>query len=88
MVEVFLGDDVVVAAEFFQPVDDEQVDVEVPVPAGGAHVLHRPMPAGIGDAPAVGVAVVEGQAHFGMLDQERVDVVDQRQPTLIDLGCE
>ena len=39
-VQILLGDDVVVAAELLQPVDDEEIEIEVPVPAGRPEILH------------------------------------------------
>ena len=84
--EVLLGDHVVVAAQMLEPVDDEQVEVEVPVAAGGAEVVDRPVAAGIGDAAAVRMSVIGREAHLGELEEKGVDRIHDRDAALVELG--
>src|SRR6266567_6628369 len=44
-VQILLGDDVIIAAELLQPIDDEEIEVEIPVTAGPAKILQGTMPA-------------------------------------------
>ena len=93
--QVLVGDHVVVDALAVQPV--EQMGVGVVLVEGGAvaaqpgvvaagEVQDRAQAAGVGDAGAVGVAVVEGAAEFGVVVHVEVGMAEREEAVHQRLG--
>ncbi len=97
IMQLVVGQDVVVEAFGFEPVGDVGIGRELPeLRAGeaaeralalGAHIHERPQTRGIADAAAVGMRVVERAAVFDMVVQEDFVRIDDVQDVVQQLSA-
>ena len=85
-VQIVVGDDVVRLPLGFQPVEQTEIEEQVPQPAGGPGVDDRPPARDVAHAGAVGVRVVGGAAQLGVIHQQQIGRIHDGQRTDEQLG--
>ncbi len=85
-VEIVVGDDVVRLPLGLEPVEQAEVEEEVPEPARGPGVDDRAQPRDVADARAVRVRVVGRAAQLRVIHEQEVGGVHDRQRADIELG--
>jgi hypothetical protein len=85
-VQIVVGDDVVRLPVTLQPVEQAEIEEQVPQPAGRPDVDDRPPAGDVAHAGAVGVRVVRRAAQLGVVHQQQVRGVHDGQRADEQLG--
>ena len=86
MIEIFIGDYVVVLTDCLEPVGNVSVGVKAPQATLRSHVEYRTQTRGVTNSGVVSVLVVKGQAVFGVFLQKYIIGSEHRDGAAFWLG--